>query len=62
MNNLENISIVIPYKKNLYLENILHSIKDKFIHCYSNQNNLLDKHGINENNIVNKIKKIINQK
>ena len=30
MNNLENISIVIPYKKNLYLENILHSIKDKF--------------------------------
>ena len=30
MSNLENISIVIPYKKNLYLENILHSIKGKF--------------------------------
>ena len=30
MSNLENISVVIPYKKNLHFENILHSIKGKF--------------------------------
>ena len=30
MSNLENISVVIPYKKNIHFENILHSIKGKF--------------------------------
>ena len=30
MSNLENISVVIPYKENLYLENILNLIKGKF--------------------------------
>ena len=30
MNHLENISVVIPYKKNQYLENILKQIKGKF--------------------------------
>lgn len=33
------------------------SLKDKFIHCYSNQDDLLNKHKVNEKNIIDKIKK-----
>ena len=31
------------------------SLKDKFIHCYGNQDDLLDKHGISTNKIYKKI-------
>ena len=33
------------------------SLKDKFIHCYSNQDELLNKHKVNEKYIIDKIKK-----
>jgi len=59
---LAQIVKTLAFEKGFNGKIISYSLKDKFIHCYSNQNDLLDKHGINENNIVNKIKKIINQK
>ena len=30
---------------------ITHSLKDKFIHCYGNQEDLLNLHGLNDNKI-----------
>jgi transketolase len=59
---LAQIVKTLAFEKGYNGKIISYSLKDKFIHCYSNQNDLLDKHGINENNIVSKIKKIINQK
>ncbi len=32
------------------------SLKDKFLHCYSNQNDLLEKHGIYIKNMIRKLK------
>tara|TARA_B100001123_G_scaffold306385_1_gene342307 strand:- start:179 stop:463 length:285 start_codon:yes stop_codon:yes gene_type:complete len=31
------------------------SLKDEFVHCYGNQDDLLDKHGISTNKIYKKI-------
>ena len=36
-----------------------YSLQDKFLHSYSNQIDLLKKHGIYENKIINKIKKFL---
>ena len=57
---LAQIVKTLAFEKRYNGKIISYSLKDKFIHCYSNQNDLLDKHGINEDNIVSKIKKILN--
>ena len=56
---LNNIVKTAAYEES-YLGKILNfSLKDKFIHCYGSQDDLLDKHGINSKKIYQDINKYI---
>ena len=53
---LSDIVKVLAYENNYTGSILSFSLKDKFIHCYGNQNQLLEKHGISSKIIYKKIK------
>jgi transketolase len=52
---LNNIVKTAAYEERYSGKIINFSLKDEFIHCYGNQDDLLDKHGISTNKIYKKI-------
>tara|TARA_X000000368_G_scaffold416062_1_gene409127 strand:+ start:108 stop:1034 length:927 start_codon:yes stop_codon:yes gene_type:complete len=56
---LGEIVKVLAYENNYKGVITAFGLKDKFIHCYGDQNDLLEKHGISKNSIYKKLKKIL---
>ena len=52
---LNNIVKTFAYETRYTGSIISYSLKDEFIHCYGSQDDLLNKHGISTNKILNKI-------
>ena len=59
---LSSIVKQLAFDYQIYKDMCFFSLKDKFLNEYSNQENLLKKHGISTNIIFYKIKKLINDK
>ena len=55
---LSSIVKQLAYENNYSGKIHSYSLKDEFLHSYSNQNDLLKKHGLDETKIINQLKKI----
>jgi transketolase len=58
LGGLSSIVKQLAYENNYYGKIYSYGLKDKFLHSYSSQKDLLKKHGIDEIKIINQLKKI----